>query len=154
MNTFTNSFIRQMGREVAHSTYKNLTDYDNSLTCVDETTFTTKFIFYNYVLFFSACFFGIFFPFIMIVPFICGLKRLFSNKIKGYCKGTYSIHKFDRRCNGGKRYCGSTESFVSVKKDKSECTLKQIRIYRIFGIIEVVLSSYLFVLFIRFWETL
>ena len=48
MSIFGNSFVRQMGREVAHSTYKEMTSYYSELASIDEESYTTRLLPYNY----------------------------------------------------------------------------------------------------------
>ena len=45
MSIFGNSFVRQMGREVAHSTYKEMTSYYSELASIDEESNTTRLLF-------------------------------------------------------------------------------------------------------------
>ncbi len=152
MNQFGNAFIRQMGREVAHSTYKNATSYDSTLRDLDG-NFVTRFVSNDYVYFLFACIGGFFLPYVMIIPFICGLIRVFGRKIKGHMRGTYAITKADARTITGRKYIGQDQAWVTVKKPKEECTKEEIQTARLFGIGEIVLSVVAFVLLLNIWGT-
>ena len=141
---FKNAFIRQMGREFAHSAYQAMQSYGSDLSSVDEKTFTTKLVSINYVWLGIAAFVALFFPYIMIVPFITGIIRLVSPNITGHYWGVYSEYKADRRYRGGKQYLGKTETWVKSKKSISECTEEQVKDARMAGLIEVAISIIMF----------
>ena len=140
MSIFGNSFVRQMGREVAHSTYKEMTSYYSELAKIDEESYTTRLLFNNYAWIVISIIIAIFVPLIMVIPFIVGLTRIFSPKVIGHYRGVSNTFKYDGRCRGGKRYCGSDEIWVKVKKSRKDCTDQQKKEAMIAGIIEVVIS--------------
>ena len=115
MSIFGNSFVRQMGREVAHSTYKEMTSYYSELASIDEESYTTRLLPYNYCWIVISIIIAIFVPHIMVIPFIIGLTRIFSPKVIGHYRGTNNTFKYDGRCRSGKRYCGSDETWIKVK---------------------------------------
>ena len=137
---FRDSFVRQMGREFAHSTYKEMTSYNSELAKIDEESYTTRLLSNNYSWIVISIIIAIFVPHIMIIPFIVGLVRIFSPKVIGHYRGTNRIFKYDRRCRGGKRYCGTEENWIKVRKPRKDCTDQQKREAMIAGIIEVVIS--------------
>lgn len=143
---FKNAFVRQMGREFAHSTYQDMQSYGSSLVSVDEKTFTTKLVSTNYVWIGIASFVALFFPFIMIIPFIFGIVRLVNHNATGHVRGVYNQYKADGRYRGGRQYLGKTESWVKVKKAIGECTEDQVQDARMAGIIEIAISAVMFLL--------
>ena len=140
MSIFGNSFVRQMGREVAHSTYKEMTSYYSELASIDEESYTTRLLFNNYVYIVISIIIAIFVPLIMVIPFIVGLTRIFSPKVIGHYRGVNNTFKYDGRCRGGKRYCGSDETWVKIKKSRKDCTEQQKKEAMIAGIIEITIS--------------
>ena len=107
MSIFGNSFVRQMGREVAHSTYKEMTSYYSELASIDEESYTTRLLFNNYVYIVISIIIGIFVPLIMVIHFIVGLTRILYPKVIGHYRGMNNTFKYDGRCRGCKRYCCS-----------------------------------------------
>lgn len=151
-NQFANAFVRQMGRECAHATFKEATtNYNEELRSVNEKTLTMKFIGLNYGWFIVSCILGLFFPFIMMIPFIVGAIRLFSNKVWAHYKGVYSVYKQDGRCRGGQRYCGEREGWIKAKLPKESCTESQILTAKAFGLAEMLVSLIMFILLYAFW---
>ena len=140
MSIFGNSFVRQMGREVAHSTYKEMTSYYSELASIDEESYTTRLLPYNYGWIVISIIIAIFVPHIMVIPFIIGLTRIFSPKVIGHYRGTNNTFKYDGRCRGGKRYCGSDETWIKIKKSRKDCTDQQKKEAMISGIIEITIS--------------
>ena len=143
-NQFKNAFVRQMGREFAHSTYQDMQSYGSDLAGIDEKTFTTKLVGINYEWIGVAAFVALFFPYIMIVPFIIGIVRLVSPNIIGHYRGIYNEYKTDRRYRGGRQYLGQSESWVKVKKPADECTEDQVKDARMAGAIEIAISVVMF----------
>lgn len=145
-NQFKNSFIRQMGREVAHDTYKTATSFGADLSSINEATFTTKLVSNTYWWIGIAGFIGLFFPFIMVIPFICGIVRMTGKNVIGHYRGTYSNYKYDNRCRGGRKYLGTSESWVKAKRPQEECTEDQLKDAKMGGVIEMAISLTVFCL--------
>ena len=148
---FKNAFVRQMGREFAHSTYKEMGSYESELNSVDETTFTAKLVSINYVWIFIASVASLFCPFAMVVPFIMGIVRLVSPMVRGHYRGLMDNYKYDARYRGGKKYLGKNEQWVKAKKSREDCTEGQIRDSKMAGVIEISISIAVFVLTMLIW---
>ena len=135
-----------MGREFAHSTYKEANSYETQLSSVDENTFTAKLVGVDYGWIIVASIASLFCPFLMILPFILGIIRLVGPKIRGHYRGMESEYKYDARCRGGRRYLGKRETWVKAKKPVADCTDEQVKDGRFAGVIEIGISIVVFAL--------
>ena len=140
-NQFINSFIRQMGRETAHDVYNSAGNYDTRISGIDENSFTTKLLTPNFI------WLGVAFivstliaPFFMIIPFVVGIIRIVSDKIRGHYRATQSIYKSDRRYRSGGQYLGEDEVWLKVKKPIGQCTDEEVKDARMAGLIEIAIS--------------
>ena len=150
-NQFKNAFVRQMGREFAHDTYKEMGSYESELKSVDENTFTSKLVGIDYAWIVVASIASLFFPFIMIVPFIMGIIRLAGPKVRGHYRGLVNNYKYDARCRGGKKYLGKSEQWVKAKRPKEDCTEDQVRDGKMAGVVEIAISVIVFALTMMVW---
>ena len=150
-NQFKNAFIRQMGREFAHDTYKQAGSFVSNLSSVDEKSFTSKLVGIDYTWIVLASIVSLFFPFLMVIPFIMGIIRLVGPNVRGHYRGEESNFKYDSRCRGGKKYLGKSETWVKAKKPVAECTEEEVKNGRFAGVIEIGISIVVFALCMMVW---
>lgn len=150
IDLFATSFIRQMGREAARSTYKDLTNGNGkNMTAtaagIINNSFTPKFLFRDYLLIAVALYFSFLCPLFALIPFIYGYLRVKGKKVKGHEKKRVNYYTQDRRYRTGQRYCGSVQKWVSKDKARMECSESEISTARKFGIAEMAISGLVFI---------
>lgn len=117
---FINSWVRQMGRESAHTDYGTLTGRNQISEPNNKPTFKPFPDTSNYVKTLLAQIIPIIGP---VLTFIFGCIRAFGNTMSIYEKGRESVYVLDRRYSDGRRYAGerSYKKKVDVfKKERSE----------------------------------
>lgn len=142
-NQFINAFVRQLGREAAHSVYQDLTSMTSDVKKV-ESNFTVKFGWFRLVI---DAIVGFFIPFIILIPLVRGFIRLFGKKVKGSVLVTKATYKIDRRYRGGRVYLGDCVQWLDVEILRSECDKNEIEKAELYGTIEIIFST----LFIICW---
>ena len=140
-NHFANAFIRQLGRETAHSLYQDITQISSDIKSVNG-NFNVKLKWFKLVI---DAVIGIIPPIIMFIPLVRGIKRLKGEKINGYVNVTKSTYTTDRRYRGGRRYVGDVRVDEEIEIPRNKCKDEIIDKYEHYDEIEIIFSiSYMF----------
>lgn len=143
-NQFINAFVRQLGRETAHSVYQGLTSLTSDVKQI-KSQFTVKFGWFRLVI---DSIIGFLIPFIVVIPLVRGFKRLFGKKVNGSVLVTKAMYKSDRRYRSGCVYLGDCDEWVDVEVSRKECDIDLIRKVEFYGTVEIIFSFLYVILWI------
>lgn len=131
-NQFTGSWVRQMGREFAHSTYNDLKNKNTLEEYRKTSQFCPYHSSYNYL---RLIFAQIFLPVLgSIWVILRGVSRLFGNKILCYNIAYKDLYKIDRRLSEGKRYCSTQKVKIKQKRLKKDFSKEDVKKYNFHAI--------------------
>lgn len=135
-NQFTGAFIRQMGREVAHDSYRTITGKDQLREIVSNGGGKLRVPSFGKYL---GVFFANFFPLVSLITLIKGIRRQFS-KIKYVYYTQETIYKADRRYRGGEHPIGKENVEHIVEISVEDCSKDDVRRYRKHGRIYILIG--------------
>lgn len=147
---FSNAFVRQLGRETAHSVYNEVVNTQKSYKTIEgkdlKVGIPDKL---NYTWF---AILNLLIPFGGIITLIQGVFRLFSGKIRYYYSDIVCTYAQDRRYNSGTRSTGSFESRRYIKLDKADTDPEIVRAYEKHALLYIILSVISIVVAFLFWR--
>lgn len=138
LSQFTSSWVRQMGRESAHTAYGDVTGKNTITSKGSVDCYKPLPGFWDYLKLALAL---IFLPVIgPIWAFVKGCIRAFGNKILFYEVADQHIYKMDRRYSDGKRYVGTQKAKQKVQGLKADVPEKDVKRFNIHAYIYIILS--------------
>ncbi len=134
---FVNSWVRQMGRESAHTAYGDITGKNTreSYGGIKETKVFPAFK--DYIKLLLAQLLPIIGPLWAIIK---GSSRLISKNIQYIGVVDKNIYKLDRRYSDNSRYVGTQEVKVKLERLKTDSPAKDVKRYKVHAIIYIVIG--------------
>lgn len=146
-NSFTNAFIRQLGRECAHTAYTEAMSYGSDVKSIDSAPMVQKLEWFRLVLDF---FIGLLIPFIVLAPIIRGIKRINGNVLNGQVLATIRNYKEDRRYRGGIKYLGDSQTLLDVQLPRENYSEEELEKAGRRGMIELLYSAAFIIFYVWF----
>lgn len=135
---FAGSWVRQMGRESAHTAYGDLTGKNTITSKGNIDGYKPLPGFWDYVKLILAL---VFLPIIgPIWALIKGCIRAFGKKILFYEVADQHIYKMDRRYSDGKRYVGTQKAKQKVEGLKSDVPVEDVKRFNTHAYIYILLA--------------
>jgi len=135
---FVGSWVRQMGRESAHTAYGDLTGKNTITSKGHVDGYKPLPGVWDYVKLILAL---VFLPIIgPIWAFIKGCIRAFGKKILFYEVADEHVYKMDRRYSDGKRYVGTQKAKQKVEGLKSDVPAEDVKRFNIHAYIYIILA--------------
>lgn len=134
---FVNSWVRQMGRESAHTAYGDITGKNTreSFSDVKELKYFPRFV--DYIKLLLAQLLPIIGPLWAIIK---GCLRLFGKKVQYIGVVDKNIYKLDRRYSDNQRYIGTQEVKIRLERPKEQSPDGDVRKYNKHAIVYIVVG--------------
>ena len=135
---FVNSWVRQMGRESAHTAYGDITGKNTRESFSDVKELRSFPAVWDYIKLLLAQWLLFIGPLWAIIK---GLRRLFGKKIQYVGVVDKNIYKLDRRYSDNQRYVGTEEVKLRLERLKEESPEKDVKKYNTHAIVYIVIGA-------------